>query len=648
MTYTSTDLTTQVQTDYLAYSMAVLVGRAIPSLYDGLKPAQRRVLTAMRMLGLKPDGKYMKSARVEGETMGRLHPHGGAYGVMVTLAAPWNNNVPFIAGQGNWGSSVDGAAASRYTEAKLTAFAWECLLDHSETWVTTPNYDGSMQEPVTLDAKVPSLLLNGQDGIGVGFSTKIPPHSLRTVCDSVTKGSPLVPSFPTLCDIVNDDGLDSYLKSGIGTLRLRAHLETAESEKQGRRQAKTTLTFTNLPHGTNPEKVGTQIKDGLDKGTIIGVTEVRDDSDLTGDRITVTLKAGTDTDLTVRQLYHYTDLDSKFPARLLVIDGTTPVELSPAEVVSRWKTWRLERLRVQFVHELDAKTARLHIVDGYLKAIDKLDAVIKIIRQASSPSEAIETLVKTRTLSFTSEQARAILEMKLRSLTNLDSANLQTERKELQDRITELDTLVTNTAKREAYMLKEVKAIGVRHGEARKSAIIDPPESLTVEKSSKPTQTVSKPRFLKVDAKKGVIEQAKGPRGALILEKTDKLITITENGLIRKLPSNFKGTLADSYMAVKLAKKEQEVVERSFLVVFTLETTLRAFTVSGTELAKTTSKGKNLLPDGATLVHFGEGTYSVPWVSSRKKPLTLTLTVKPGKPGQKGTKVADLSEVVPG
>lgn len=159
---------------------------------------------------------------------------------------------------------------------------------------------------------------------------------------------------------------------------------------------------------------------------------------------------------------------------------------------------------------------------------------------------------------------------------------------------------------------------------------------------------MSKPRFLKVDAKKGVIEQAKGPRGALILEKTDKLITITENGLIRKLPSNFKGTLADSYMAVKLAKKEQEVVERSFLVVFTLETTLRAFTVSGTELAKTTSKGKNLLPDGATLVHFGEGTYSVPWVSSRKKPLTLTLTVKPGKPGQRGTKVADLSEVVPG
>ena len=150
--YTPTSLTSQLKEDYLAYSMAVLVGRAIPSLTDGLKPAQRRVLTAMKWLGLKPEGKYMKSARVEGETMGKLHPHGGAYSVMVTLAAPWNNNLPLIDGQGNWGSSVDGAAASRYTEARLTSFSWDALLDDSDTWQTVPNYDGSLEEPVELNA----------------------------------------------------------------------------------------------------------------------------------------------------------------------------------------------------------------------------------------------------------------------------------------------------------------------------------------------------------------------------------------------------------------------------------------------------------------------------------------------------------------
>jgi DNA gyrase subunit A len=232
----------------------------------------------MKWLGLRPDGKYMKSARVEGETMGKLHPHGGAYGVMVTLAAPWNNNLPLISGHGNWGSSVDGAAASRYTECKLSPFAWDCLLDHSETWDTLPNYDGSLQEPIQLNVKVPTLLLNGQEGIAVGLSTKIPPHSLRDICDAIAKGTPLIPSFPTGCDIIRDDGLDSYTRTGIGTLRLRAKCETASTGTG--RKAKTEIVFTNLPQGTNPEKIGQQIKEALDKGNINGISQVRDDSDL--------------------------------------------------------------------------------------------------------------------------------------------------------------------------------------------------------------------------------------------------------------------------------------------------------------------------------------------------------------------------------
>jgi DNA gyrase subunit A len=640
------NLTKQIKEDYLAYSMAVLIGRAIPSLTDGLKPAQRRVLTAMKWLGLKPDGKYMKSARVEGETMGKLHPHGSAYGVMVTLAAPWNNNVPLIDGQGNWGSSVDGAAASRYTECKLSSFAWDCLLDDADTWRTAPNYDGSLQEPLELNAKVPTVLLNGQDGIGVGFATKIPPHSLRDICDAITKGIPLVPSFPTQCHVIRDEGLDSYIRTGIGSIRLRAFCEVLEEEKKTRKQTKTTLTFTNLPHGTNPEKIGQQIKDALDKGSINGITAVVDESDLSGDRITVTAKTGTDVSLLQRQLYHYTDLDTKYSARLLVVDGTKPVELSPSQLLARWQTWRLDRLGAKFRHELDASESRLEIVRGYLKAIDKIDAVISIIRKAASPKEALIELVSNKALKFTGDQARAILEMRLRALTNLDSEELATEEGTLKEQIAKLEILISDNKARKAYMIKEIKAIGVRYGDGNRSIVIDPPEGLTVERGSQTrTAPVSRPKFIKIDTKRGVVEQAKGPRGAIVMEKTEKLITLTQDGTIKKLPANYKGPLSTGFSSVVLAKKESDVTSRKYLVVFTLEETLKAMVVSGEDLIKVTSKGKSLLPEGATLIHFGESTYSVPWSSSRKKPLKLDLSVKQGKPGAKGIKVATLTEV---
>jgi DNA gyrase subunit A len=625
--------------------MAVLIGRAIPSLTDGLKPAQRRILTAMKWLGLKPDGKYMKSARVEGEVMGKLHPHGSAYGAMVTLAAPWNNNLPFIDGHGNWGSSVDGAAASRYTECKLTPFAWDCLLTDSETWSTQDNYDGSLQEPVELNVKIPAIFLNGQEGIGVGFATKIPPHSLRDICDAITKGTDLIPSFPTGCEIVRDEGLDTYVKTGAGSIRMRARCEIKRETTA--RKSKETIVFSNLPSGTNPEKVGLQIKEALDKGTIQGISNVRDDSDLTGDRITITAKSGTDINLLARQLYHYSDLDTKYSARLLVVDGTRPVELPPSEILSRWQTWRLDRLGVCFRHELDAAECRLEIVRGYLKAINKIDLVIKIIRAAASPKEALIELVSNRSLKFSSEQARAILEMKLRALTNLDSEELVAEEDSLKDRIAELEILINDGKARKAYMIKEIKAIGVRHGEKRRSDVIDPPESLAIEKgSNRVAAPVTKPRFLKIDMKRGVVEHAKGPRGAIILERTDKLVTLTEDGILKKVPSHFKGALGESFSPVLLAKKETDVQERKFLVVFTLGDQVKAMSIAGDDLTKVTSKGKHLIPEGAILLFFGEGSYTIPWTSSRKKKVELSaMKTKQGKPGAKGIKVAMVSEV---
>jgi len=641
----STNLSCQVQNDYLAYSMAVLVGRAIPSLTDGLKPAQRRILTAMKWLGLNPDGKYMKSARVEGEVMGKLHPHGSAYGAMVTLAAPWSNNLPFIDGHGNWGSSVDGAAASRYTECKLTHFAWNCLLTDSETWVTRGNYDDSLQEPVELNVKIPVVLLNGQEGIGVGFATKIPPHSLRDICTSLTKGTPLVPSFPTGCDIVNDEGLNAYQHTGVGALRLRAKCEVTTTGT-GRKQ-KQVITFTNLPAGTNPEKIGEQIASALEKGTIGGITHVIDESDLTGDRISVTVKTGTDITLIQRQLYCYTDLDTKYSARLLVVDGTRPLELSPSQLLTRWKEWRMTRLSVQFAYELDATESRLEVVRGYLKAIQKIDPVIKIIKAAATPKEALIELVSNRSLKFTSDQARAILEMRLRTLTNLDSKELAEEEERLIARTMELGSLIVNEKERNSYMAAEIKSIGVKYGETRRSEVIDPPDSLTLEKGpSGVASPVSKPRFLKVDSKRGIIEQAKGPRGALIVEKTDKIITLTQNGILRKLPATFKGPISGEYSSVILVKKEIEIKERKYLAVFTLDNQLKAMTIIGEDLCKVTSKGKHVIPPEANLIYFGEGLYQVPWSSNRKKKVELSPnTMKQGKPGARGIKVASITDL---
>jgi DNA gyrase/topoisomerase IV subunit A len=401
-----------------------------------------------------------------------------------------------------------------------------------------------------------------------------------------------------------------------------------------------------LPQGTNPEKIGQQIKEALDKGNINGISAVSDQSDLTGDRLDVTLKAGADVNLLTRQLYHYSDLDTKYSARLLVVDGVKPVELSPSELLAKWQTWRLARLGVRFQHELDAAESRLEIVRGYLKAIDKIDAVIKIIRAAQSPKEALIELVSNRALKFTADQARAILEMRLRALTNLDSEELATEEGSLKKRITELEVLIRDEKARNGYMVKEIKEIGTRYGEKRRSALIDPPEGLVVERgSSRQAAPVARPRFVKIDMKRGIVEAAKGPRGAIILEKTDKLITLTEDGTIKKLPPNYKGPLGMGLSPVLLAKKETDVAQRKYLVVFALEGALKAMTVVGSDLCKVTSKGKNLLPAGSELRYFGEGAYAITWISARKKALSLDLTTKPGKPGGKGIKVATLAEV---
>jgi DNA gyrase subunit A len=652
----------QMKEDYGSYAMAVLLGRAVPNLYDGLKPAQRRILQVMKEEGITPDKRYVKSARVTGLTMAYLHPHSGAYGALVNMATPWNNNVPWIDGWGNFGSTVDGAAAERYTECKLKPAAVDLLLQNRETWETRPNYDGSREEAVCFNAAVPAVLLNGDAGIACGFATRIAPHGLRSIVEATklackTGAKPadiakaqnlLLPDFPTGCDVVEDEALEEYKQSGSGSIRCRARLETGVQKRDGRAKDRETLTFTHLPPHTNPEKIGEEVKDALEKGRIEGVAELIDESDLTGDRITIVAKPGVQAEQLAKQLYAVTSLDTKYSAKTLVIDGLKPVELSPIEVCQKWFEWRMARMEIQFRHELNLTEARLEIVTGLIKAISKIDAVIKVIRAAKSHKEALIELVSNRSLKFTADQARAILEMRLRQLTNLDVADLETEKTGLEKTGVELKELVEVPEARQKWVFKQMDELAKRHGNARHSQLIAKPDVYVVQTTKKASapSLQTKPRFMLVDQKKGVVTQAKGPRGAMVVDRSEKVILMTQDGTLKKVASNFKGPISDGYSPVVLAKREAEVKERKFLAVFTLEDQMKAMMVSGADLCRTTSSGKRVLPEGATLLHFGEGSYTVPWVSPRKKKVELfPVSVKAGKPGAKGIKIANLDEV---
>lgn len=608
--------------------------------------------------GILPEKRYVKSARVTGLTMGYYHPHGDCYGTLVNMATGWNNSVPWVDGHGNFGSTTDNPASSRYTECRLRPSAVDVLLQDRSTWETRDNYDGSRQEAVRFNTAIPSVLLNGDSGIAVGFATKLAPHGLRDIvkatellCSGKAKTSQaqelLIPDFPTGCDIVKDEELQKYRETGSGSIRCRAKFEVGLQKRTGKAKDRDTLSFTSLPPNTNPEKLGEQVRDALEKGRINGIAEVVDESDLSGDRITIVAKSGTDIGLLSKELFAYTDLDSRYSAKTLVIDGSKPVELSPAQICEKWFTWRMAGLARKFALELDQAEFRLEVVMGFIKAIDKIDAIVTTIRSSASKKEALIALVD-RPLKFTRDQAEAILEMRLRQLTGLDEEELRIEEAKLKEQIKEFDCLVKDTDIRSKWLLKQMNEIAKRHGQARRSALIDTPDTLTLTKAERGTAAprIPKPRFMKVDQKKGTIEQVKGPRGALVVDANDKVILMTQDGTLKKVGANFKGPISEGYAPVALVKKETEVSERKFLAVFVLDGQLKAMMIDGKDLCRATSKGKRWLPEGAEFQFFGEGSYTVPWVSSRKKKVELfPVTIKAGRPGSKGVKVASLSEV---
>ena len=394
-----------MQRSFLDYAMSVIVARALPDVRDGLKPVHRRILYAMYDSGYRPDRGYVKGSRVVGDVMGNYHPHGDSpiYDTLVRLAQPWSMRAPLIDGQGNFGSpGNDPAAAMRYTEARLTPLAMEMLRDIDKDTVDfQPNYDGRSQEPMVLPARFPNLLVNGGSGIAVGMATNIPPHNLREVGAGVqwaldhpdaTEEELLAhlvsvihgPDFPTRALIVGRDGIGDAYRTGRGSVRMRA-VVTVDEDARGR----TILVVSELPYQVNPDNLVEAIAELAKEGKVAGIADINDESsDRIGMRIVVTLKRDAVAKVVLNNLYKHTSLQTTFGVNMLAIVDGVPRTLRLDQVVALYVEHQVEVIVRRTQYQLRKAQERIHILRGYMRALDELDAVIALIRRSPSAAEA--------------------------------------------------------------------------------------------------------------------------------------------------------------------------------------------------------------------------------------------------------------------
>ncbi|HOW60529.1 MAG TPA: DNA gyrase subunit A [Candidatus Moranbacteria bacterium] len=482
-TITSQEIVSEVQQSYLDYAMSVIVARALPDVRDGLKPVHRRILYSMWESGLRPSAKFRKSATVVGEVLGKYHPHGDSavYESMVRLAQDFSLRYPLIWGQGNFGSmDGDGAAAYRYTEAKLRPIAEEMLFDIEKNTVDfVPNFDGVHKEPVVLPAKLPQLLLNGTMGIAVGMATNIPPHNLSELADAINhlidnpeatvndlmhfiKG----PDFPTGGIMYNTPGIREAYSTGRGKIVTRAKAEIVET-KAGNFQ----VIVSEITYATNKSALIAKIAELVRDGKILGIKDLRDESDKEGVRIVIDLKKDAYPQKVLNKLYDTTDLQKNFNVNMLaLVDGIDPQILNLKSILEHYIQHRniVVKRRTQF--ELDKARDRAHILEGLKKALDHIDAVIETIKKSPTKEEAHANLMKKFKLS--EKQASAILEMKLQTLAGLERKKIEDELKEKLNLIAELESLLASPKKILAVVKNELIELKEKYGDERKTKVL--------------------------------------------------------------------------------------------------------------------------------------------------------------------------------
>ena len=544
----------EMRKSYLDYAMSVIVGRALPDIRDGLKPVHRRVLFAMHELGLNWNRAYKKSARVVGEVLGKYHPHGDApvYEALVRMVQEFSLRYPLVDGQGNFGS-IDGdpPAAMRYTETRLAKIAHELLADiEKETVDFTPNFDESLQEPVVLPTKVPNLLVNGSSGIAVGMATNIPPHNLREVVDGLVRviDDPEVsideliklipgPDFPTRGYIYGRGGIREAYTTGRGiiTLRAKAHVE----KMRGGREA---IIVTELPYQVNKaslmEKIGELVRDKR----IEGISERRDESSREGIRIVLELGRGEMAQIVINQLYKHTQMQTTFGVIMLALVGRRPQVVNLKQMLQEFIVFRREVVTRRTQYDLARAEERAHILEGLRKAVDQLDLVIRLIRQAESPDAAKDALM--RQLELSEIQAKAILDMRLQRLTQLERHKIVEEHEQTLALIADLKGILASESRLLGIIKDELAALREEFGDERRTEILAETTDLTIED---------------------------------LLADEDMVVTITRSGYIKR-------THVEAYRSQKrggkgvtgMETKEEDIVEdlfvastHSFLLFFT-------------------------------------------------------------------------------
>ncbi len=479
------DLQVEMQRSYLDYAMSVIVGRALPDVRDGLKPVHRRVLYAMYDGGYRPDKQFSKCSRVVGDVMGQYHPHGDAaiYDTLVRLVQDWNMRYPLVWGQGNFGSpGNDPAAAPRYTECKMAPLAMEMVRDIDEETVNfQDNYDGRTQEPTILPSRFPNLLVNGSIGIAVGMATNIPPHNLKEISEAAKyallnpdkKGAKLLselmkivkgPDFPTGAQILGRSGIEEAYRTGRGSITMRAVVNVEEIH------GRVCLVVTELPYQVNPDNLALRIAELVKDGKLTGIADIRDEtSGRTGQRLVIVLKKDAVARVVLNNLFKYTQLQENFGANMLALVDGVPRTLSLDGFITAWIDHQIEIILRRTQFRLKKAEERAHILRGYLKALDALDAVIKLIRKSQTVDDARDGLMKL--LQIDDLQARAILNMQLRQLAALERQKIIDEAAQLEAEIKGYKKIIKDESLQRKIVIEELDEITEKFGDDRKTTI---------------------------------------------------------------------------------------------------------------------------------------------------------------------------------
>jgi DNA gyrase subunit A len=576
----SVELSEEMRSSYLDYSMSVITARALPDVRDGLKPSNRRILIAMNDLNLAPNKPFRKCAKICGDTSGNYHPHGEqvVYPTLVRMAQPFALRYPLVDGQGNFGS-VDGdaAAAMRYTEARLTKAAMEILTDLDRDTVDfMPNYDETRKEPTVLPARFPNLLVNGSSGIAVGMATNIPPHNLREVIDCLTIliDNPEVdteellsaiegPDFPTGGIIYGRQGIADAHRTGRGKLLVRAKVNV-EKHKNG----KESIIVSEIPFQVDKSKLVTNIADLVRSKKIEDITDLRDESDRDGMRIVIELRRDSQAQVVLNQLFKHTQMQVTFGVILLALVGGIPKVLTFRQMLEEFLKHRHEIVvrRTQF--DLAKAEARAHILEGLRIALDHIDAIIKLIRGSKTVPEAKEGLMTRFKLSEI--QAQAILEMRLQKLTGLERQKIEDEYLELIKKIEHLKSVLANRELRMAIIREELSELKAKYGDERRTLIVDTEESLSLED---------------------------------LIAEEDMVITISHQGYIKRLSTSaYRRQQRGGKGVIGVQMKEEDFVEHLFvasthdyILLFTTLGKLFWIKVHGVPVGGRMAKGKPIV-----------------------------------------------------